>query len=79
VVLVELDFPRKKAQPAHIKTQNAQLQRQFNVRGYPTIWFVKADSDSSGQLNLSQLGKTGYVKGGPAAWISSANQQLGGK
>jgi protein disulfide-isomerase len=79
VVLVELDYPRKKAQPAHIKTQNAQLQRQFNVRGYPTIWFVKADSDSAGQLNLSQLGKTGYVKGGPAAWISEANQQLGGK
>ena len=79
VVLVELDYPRKKAQPQHIKTQNAQLQRQFNVRGYPTIWFVKAESDSAGQINLSQLGKTGYVKGGPAAWISVADQQLGGK
>jgi len=79
VVLVELDYPRKKAQPADLKTQNARLQSQFGVRGYPTIWFVKADSDSSGHLNLSQLGKTGYVKGGPAAWISVANQQLGGK
>ena len=79
VVLVELDFPRKKAQSKELKSQNAQLQQQFQVRGYPTIWFVKADTNSSGQVNLGQLGKTGYVKGGPAAWISSANQQLGGK
>ena len=79
VVLVELDFPRRKSQPDAIKSQNAQLQQQFQVRGYPTIWFVKADLNSSGQVNLSQLGKTGYVRGGAAAWISGANQILGGK
>ncbi len=79
VVLVELDYPRKKAQSKELKAQNSQLQQQFQVRGYPTIWFVKAEKNSSGQVNLSQLGKTGYVKGGPAAWIASANQQLGGK
>lgn len=79
VVLVELDFPRKKAQSKELRAQNAQLQQQFQVRGYPTIWFVKADKNSSGQVNLSQLGRTGYVKGGPAAWIATANQQLAGK
>ena len=79
VILVELDYPRKKAQSQEIKSQNAQLQQQFSVRGYPTIWFVKADSNSSGQVNLSQIGKTGYVKGGPAAWISGAKLILGGK
>ena len=79
VVLVELDFPRKKAQSKELKAQNAQLQQQFQVRGYPTIWFVKADKNSSGQVNLSQIGRTGYVKGGPAAWIATANQQLAGK
>ena len=79
VVLVELDFPRRKAQKDAIKSQNAQLQQQFQVRGYPTIWFVKAATNSAGQVNLSQLGKTGYVKGGAAAWISGANQILGGK
>ena len=79
VVLVELDFPRKKAQSQELRAQNAQLQQQFQVRGYPTIWFVKADKNSSGQVNLSQLGRTGYVKGGPAAWIATANQQLAGK
>lgn len=79
VVLVELDFPRKKAQSQELRAQNAQLQQQFQVRGYPTIWFVKADKNSSGQVNLSQLGRTGYVKGGPAAWIATANQQLARK
>ena len=76
VVLVELDYPRKKAQSKELKAQNSQLQQQFQVRGYPTIWFVKADKNSSGQVNLSQLGKTGYVKGGPSVWISGANQLL---
>ena len=79
VVLVELDFPRRKAQSDAIKSQNAQLQQQFQVRGYPTVWFVKAATNSAGQVNLSQLGKTGYVKGGAAAWVSGANQILGGK
>ena len=79
VVLVELDYPRKKAQSKELKAQNSQLQQQFQVRGYPTIWFVKADKNSSGQVNLSQLGKTGYVKGGPSVWISGAAQILGGK
>ena len=40
---------------------------------------MKADKNSSGQVNLSQLGKTGYVKGGPSVWISGASQILGGK
>lgn len=79
VVLVELDFPRKKAQSQELRAQNAQLQQQFQVRGYPTIWFVKADKNSSGQVNLSQIGRTGYVKGGPEAWIATANQQLSNK
>ena len=78
-LLVELDFPRRKAQTPEIKAQNAQLQQQFQVRGYPTIWFVKAASNSVGQVNLSQLGKTGYVKGGPSAWISGAQKILGGE
>ncbi len=79
VVLVELDFPRRKAQTPEIKSQNAQLQQQFQVRGYPTVWFVKAAPNSAGQVNLSQLGKTGYVKGGASVWVSGANQILGGK
>ena len=92
VVLVELDFPRKKAQSKELRAQNAQLQQQFQVRGYPTIWFVKAGENSSGQISWSKLGSTGYPRNtnkvspddwsnGVAlkTWISSADQILGGK
>lgn len=84
VVLVELDYPRKKAQSKELKAQNSQLQQQFQVRGYPTILFVKADKNSLRPENFRQIGtaqknKTGYVKGGPSAWISEATQILGGK
>lgn len=73
VVLVELDFPRRTAQADDIKMQNAQLQQVFAVRGYPTVWFVKAN-DNSGNINFEQLGSTGYVAGGPSAWLDGANQ-----
>ena len=29
---------------------------------------------SDGKTNLEQLGSTGYVAGGPAAWIAGADQ-----
>ena len=76
VVLLELDFPRKKVQSKELRAQNAQLQKQFQVKGYPTIWFVNADKNSSGEVQLTPIGRTGYVKGGPAPWIATANQQL---
>jgi len=73
VVLVELDFPRRTPQPENIKAQNDQLQQMFGVRGYPTVWFVKS-GNKDGKINFEQLGSTGYVAGGPAAWLDGANQ-----
>jgi protein disulfide-isomerase len=70
-VLVELDYPRKTAQPDAEKKQNAELQQVFQVRGYPTVWFVKADQ-IDGKTNFQQLGTTGYVAGGPSAWLKVA-------
>ena len=32
-----------------------------------------------GKVNFEQLGKTGYVAGGPEAWITGANQILANK
>ena len=75
VVLVELDFPRKtKLEPA-LAQQNAQMQQIFQVSGYPTIWLVSPQKIGE-QINLQQLGKTGYVAGGPTKWIEVANQFL---
>lgn len=78
VVLVELDFPRKtKLEPA-LAQQNAQMQQIFQVSGYPTIWLVTPQKIGE-QVNLQQLGKTGYVGGGPLKWIEVADQFLAKK
>jgi thioredoxin-related protein len=74
VVLVELDFPRKNNQTEEIKSQNAQLQQQLQVRGYPTVWFVSAAKTADAKVNLNALGSSGYVAGGPKVWIDGANQ-----
>lgn len=78
VVLVELDFPRKTPQQPEIQRQNQELQQVFQVQGYPTVWFTKA-TKKDGKVNFEQLGSTGYVAGGPSAWISGADKILAKK
>jgi len=78
VVLVELDFPRRTPQQPEIQQQNAQLQQDFQVRGYPTVWFAKP-TKKDGKVNMEKLGSTGYVAGGPAKWLEGANQILANK
>ena len=74
VILVELDFPRKNEQTEAVKMQNAQLQQQLQVRGYPTVWFVNTSKTADAKVNLNALGSSGYVAGGPQVWIEGANQ-----
>ncbi len=62
VILLELDFPRRTKVPAEIQQQNAQLQRAFQVRGFPTVWVFNLNQDGNGQFNVEALGKTGYAK-----------------
>lgn len=73
VVLVELDFPRRTPQLPEIQQQNAQLQSTFQIQGYPTVWFVNVTKKEA-QVNFEKLGTTGYVAGGPAAWLDVANK-----
>jgi protein disulfide-isomerase len=73
VVLVELDFPRNTSRlSAEIQSQNSQLQQFFQVQGYPTVWLVNANK-KDGKTNFEKLGNTGYVAGGPTAWLAVAN------
>lgn len=74
VVLVELDFPKRTPQDDTLKMQNYQLQQLLKVRGYPTIWIVNPEKTADGKVNLSALGSTGYVAGGPEKWLIGANQ-----
>jgi thioredoxin-related protein len=63
VVLLELDFPRRKTIPEDIRQQNFSLQQSFGVRGYPTIFIFHADKDANnGNYSINTLGRTGYKK-----------------
>ena len=71
VVLVELDYPRKTELPAELKEQNEKLRKEFKVEGYPTVVFLDA--------NGKELGRDGYVEGGPSKWIAMAEKKSGVK
>lgn len=67
-VLVEADFPQQKQLPADVKAQNDQLQKEFGIEGFPTIYLL----DSQGR----PYAKTGYQPGGPGKYLESlANLQ----
>ncbi|MGB0805323.1 MAG: thioredoxin family protein [Salibacteraceae bacterium] len=76
VVLLELDYPRSFKTPDNIREQNQQLQQIMGVRGYPTIWIFTLTNNDKGQVNINPLGKTGYVAGGPSAFIKVATDQM---
>lgn len=74
VVLLEIDFPRRTKLPQNYVEQNQGLQSAFGVRGYPTIWIFNLDKDATtGQFKIDAVGKTGYVRGGPTAFINTVN------
>ncbi|MBK9271681.1 MAG: hypothetical protein IPM48_08775 [Saprospiraceae bacterium] len=62
MILLELDFPRRKQLPDAIRSQNASLQQSFQVQGYPTVWVFDMDKDKkTNQYQIKALGKTGYT------------------
>lgn len=69
LVLVEVDFPRRKELSQSQKKANEALAKQYSVRGFPTIIIL----DGAGQ----NLGKTGYRPGGPKSFIADL-QRIGG-
>jgi protein disulfide-isomerase len=64
VILVKLDFPKKKIDES-LKKQNGELSKKYGIQGFPTVLFL----DAKGEV----LGKTGYVKGGPSSWTKNAD------
>ena len=61
-VLVELDYPQDDSKlTAEVKAQNALLQQEFAIRGYPTIVLA----DSTGR----PYAETGYQAGGPEKYL----------
>jgi thioredoxin-related protein len=70
---IELDFPRRTKLDPALQKQNNELAQKFNVTGFPTVWFVRPVKNGN-TYNLEPVGKTGYVAGGPSAWIAGSNQ-----
>lgn len=63
-VLVELDFPNDKSKLSEAtQKQNAELQKKFAVRGFPTILLC----DATGKPYAS----TGYKDGGPVKYVEN--------
>jgi protein disulfide-isomerase len=62
LVLVEVDFPHAKKQSEELKKANQALQEKYKIDGYPTIIVL----DAAGK----KIGETGYVEGGPKAFIA---------
>lgn len=82
VVLLELDFPKRKQLPAELVQQNSGLQQAFQVRGYPTIWIFRTTKDeATNNFNITALGSLGYPQGAEAGkeevkFLSDANLVL---
>ena len=70
LVLLVADFPRRKTLPPEVAAQNHSLQARFDVGGYPTIILI----DAYGTV----LGRTGYRRGGPAAYVEHLRELLKG-
>jgi len=68
VVLLELDYPRRKKLPTELKAQNEKLAKQYNIKGFPTILLLDADG--------KVLGRMGYMRGGPGTWTIAADKVL---
>ena len=62
LVLLELDFPRRKQMPPETAAQNEKLLMKYGIQGFPTVVVF----DSSGK----PLGALGYQAGGPQAFIA---------
>ena len=67
LILVELDFPRRKSQSAKLKEQNSKLAGKYGIRGYPTVVLL----NSRGK----QIDSLGYQPGGPGPYIERLRNQ----
>src|SRR5258708_5558782 len=66
LVLVEVDFPRRKEQSAELKKANQALQEKYKIEGYPTLILLNKDGKQAGQM--------GYMAGGPKPFLGQLDQ-----
>src|SRR3954454_23407417 len=67
LILVEIDYPKRKEQSARLKTQNEKLSTQYGIdeKGFPTIVLL----DSNGKVAREFTGYDGSTAADLIAWI----------
>lgn len=68
LVLVEVDFPRRIAQPEALKAANQEAAKRMGVTGFPTLVFFNSDG--------KQIGRSGYKPGGAAAFVQEVTKLI---
>jgi protein disulfide-isomerase len=68
LVLVQIDFPKRKPQPTAVRKANRTLARKFQVEAFPTLILL----DAGGK----ELGRLGYGRGGPRAFIAEIKKVI---
>jgi thioredoxin-related protein len=62
LILVKLDFPRRRPQTEALKKQNEQLAQKYGIQGFPTIIVLNGQGEKVGEL--------GYTDGGPSPFLA---------
>ena len=62
LILVKLDFPRRRPQTEALKKQNEQLAQKYGIQGFPTIIVLNGQGEKVGEL--------GYMEGGPSPFLA---------
>ena len=68
LVLVLIDFPRKKWQTPAQKQTNRELAQKYGIQGFPTVLLLNPDG--------SVIVRTGYRRGGAEAYVKYLKEQL---
>jgi len=68
LVLLEIDFPKRKPLPAAVQQHNQKLAEQFQVRAYPTLIVLDAQG--------TKLGRISYGTGGPKLFIAEVEKLI---
>jgi protein disulfide-isomerase len=71
LVLLSVDFPRRKSQPKPLDDQNKALAIQYGIEGYPTILLL----DATGK----EIARTGYRRGGPKKYVEHIQELVARK
>jgi thioredoxin-related protein len=68
LVLLEIDFPKRRPLPPPVQHHNQKLAEQFQVQAYPTLIVLDAQG--------TKLGRVSYGTGGPKPFISEVEKLI---